>query len=204
MTTFTATLAPHKPLILASTSPYRRQQLATLGIPFVCQAPHCDETPLLGEDAATLVQRLAWQKAQSVSKHHDHTQAWVIGSDQVAMVDNTILGKPGNTNNAIKQLQQCAGRCVTFYTGLAVVHADSGFSHIEVVPYRVYFRDLSLPEIERYVEKEQPLQCAGSFKSEGLGISLFKHLEGEDPNALIGLPLIALCRILREAGWALP
>jgi septum formation protein len=185
-------------LILASTSPYRRSLLKRLQLPFECQSPDADETPLTNEAPADLVYRLALAKATSISR--DHQAATVIGSDQVASLDGKILGKPGNHSTASGQLRACSGREVKFYTGLAVVSENSGFQQVHVEPFTVVFRDLSDAMIDNYLHMEQPYDCAGSFKCEGLGIALFARLHGDDPTALEGLPLISLVTMLDAAG----
>ncbi|MBK1653431.1 Maf family protein [Allochromatium vinosum] len=186
------------PLILASTSPYRRALLERLGLPFSTAAPDVDERPHPGESPADLVRRLAEAKARAVAvKHPD---ALIIGSDQVACLDDAILGKPGDHHTAIAQLERASGRCVLFLTGLCVLDARSGQTQTLVEPFRVHFRVLSRARIEGYLERERPYDCAGSFKSEGLGIALFERLEGDDPAALIGLPLIRLIPLLETAG----
>lgn len=185
-------------LILASTSTYRQSLLAKLGLSFTCCAPNVDEQAHQGEAASDLVLRLAKEKALSVAKQYP--DALVVGSDQVACLDGQILGKPGTIQNARQQLSLCSGRTVRFYTGLAVVNlADQQNVNI-VETFDVVFRKLSGSQIQHYIEKEQPLDCAGSFKSEGLGICLFEALHGRDPNTLVGLPLIALNQILCELG----
>ena len=185
-------------LILASTSPFRKSVLEKLGLPFDCHAPEVDETPQPGETPAQLVERLSITKAQAVAAHFQ--QGLVIGSDQVAVIDDEILGKPGNHENAVGQLERASGKTVTFLTGLALVNAESGAIQAEVVPFKVVFRQLTQPQIVNYLNAEQPYNCAGSFKSEGLGIALFERLEGDDPNTLIGLPLIRLIRMLEKEG----
>ena len=185
-------------LVLASTSPFRRSILEKLGVPFDCHAPEVDETPQTGETPSQLVERLSIAKAQAVAAHLK--QGLVIGSDQVAVIDDDILGKPGNHANAVAQLERTAGKTVTFLTGLALVNAASGSIQAEVVPFKVVFRQLTREQIENYLNVEQPYNCAGSFKSEGLGIALFERLEGDDPNTLIGLPLIRLIRMLEKEG----
>jgi MAF protein len=185
-------------LVLASTSPFRKSILQKLGVPFDCHAPEVDETPLAGESPSRLVERLSIAKAQAVAAHLK--QGLVIGSDQVAVIDNEILGKPGNHENAVAQLLRASGRTVTFLTGLALVNAASGSIQAEVVPFKVVFRKLSLEQIDNYLNAEQPYNCAGSFKSEGLGIALFERLDGDDPNTLIGLPLIRLIHMLEKEG----
>ncbi|NTS77953.1 septum formation inhibitor Maf [Catenovulum sp. SM1970] len=188
----------NRPIILASTSPFRKQILAKLNIPFTAQAPEVDETALIDETADALVERLAFLKAKAISDKHN--QAIVIGSDQVAVVEGTILGKPGNFENAKKQLQLLSGKTVTFLTGLSIQIKETNFVQTLVEPFNVCFRNLSEQEIEHYLKTEQPYNCAGSFKSEGLGITLFEALSGKDPNTLIGLPLISLNQILIQVG----
>lgn len=185
-------------LVLASTSPFRRELLARLGLPFAVQAPDTDESRLPGEDAPTLVARLAQRKAQAVVRHDP--MALIIGSDQVAVLDDEIIGKPGHHERAVAQLQRASGRTVIFYTGLCLLDRASGQQQIAVEPFRVLFRQLTPEMIENYLRREQPYHCAGSFKSEGLGIALFERLEGDDPSSLIGLPLIRLTRMLEAAG----
>ncbi|EAX3733468.1 septum formation inhibitor Maf [Salmonella enterica] len=183
-------------LILASTSPWRRALLEKLTIPFECAAPEVDETPIQGEAPRQLVLRLAQAKAQSLA--HRYPAHLIIGSDQICVLDGEITGKPLTEENARQQLLKARGNIVTFYTGLALYNSATGHLQTEVEPFDVHFRHLSETEIEDYVRKERPLHCAGSFKSEGLGIALFERLEGCDPNTLIGLPLIALCQMLRR------
>lgn len=189
-------------LILASTSRYRKALLEKLGKPFQCEAPEVDESPLPGESAEALVARLAHAKASAVARQHD--QGLIIGSDQVCVCDGRILGKPGTVENAVAQLLAAQGKSVTFYTGLCVLDAATGRAEQLVEPFRVHFRQLDEAAIRRYVAAEQPLDCAGSFKCEGMGIVLFERLEGRDPNALIGLPLIGLVELLGRHGLALP
>ena len=186
-------------LILASTSPWRRMLLEKLSVPFECAAPDVDETPLPGESARQLVMRLAQAKAQALAERFPHHL--IIGSDQVCVLDGEITGKPHSEENAHHQLKKASGTIVTFYTGLALYNSTNGHLQTECEPFDVHFRRLSDQEIDSYVRKENPLQCAGSFKSEGLGITLFERLEGRDPNALVGLPLIALCQMLRREGF---
>jgi len=190
---------PEPGLILASSSPFRRMLLERLGHPFDVVSPDVDETPLPGESARTLVERLARDKALRVAAQHP--QALVIGSDQVAMHGQRIVGKPHTRENAIAQLREASGTCVTLYTGLALVNTASGNVRSEVVPYTVCYRKLDDELITRYLEREQPYQCAGSLRAEGLGIALLESFEGEDPNALIGLPLIRLVRMLEAEGF---
>ncbi|ASQ76466.1 septum formation inhibitor Maf [Enterobacter hormaechei] len=183
-------------LVLASTSPYRRMLLEKLGIPFECAAPEVDETPQPGESPRHLVTRLAKEKAQSLAvRYPAHL---IIGSDQVCVLDGEITGKPHTEENACQQLLRARGSIVTFYTGLALYNSASGHLQTECEPFDVHFRHLSEQEIMDYVRRERPLNCAGSFKSEGLGIALFDKLDGRDPNTLVGLPLIALCQMLRR------
>ena len=185
-------------LILASSSRYRAELLSRLGLPFERRRPDVDETPRPDEDAEALVARLARSKAEAVAG--GFPGALVIGSDQAAASGGKILGKPGTAARAREQLVDLSGRYVTFFTSVYLLDAGCGQCRLAVVPTRVRFRTLSSAEIERYVAREQPLDCAGAFKSEGLGIALFDAIDSEDPTALIGLPLIALCRMLREAG----
>jgi septum formation protein len=184
-------------LILASSSPYRQSLLQRLQIPFSCVSPDVDENPLPGEEPKRLAQRLARAKAERVAKTTEDTI--VIGGDQVACLGELLLGKPGDMQTAQQQLLASSARIVRFYTALCVIGAD-GARHEALQETRVYFRRLSTAEIDRYLQLEQPFDCAGSFKCEGLGISLFEKLVGDDPTALEGLPLIALSGILRELG----
>ena len=183
-------------LILASTSPWRRALLEKLAMPFECAAPEVDETPMPAESPRHLVTRLAQEKAQSLA--HRFPAHLIIGSDQVCVLDGENTGKPLTEEKAYQQLAKASGNIITFYTGLALYNSATGHLQTEVEPFDVHFRHLSETEIEDYVRKERPLHCAGSFKSEGLGIALFERLEGRDPNTLIGLPLIALCQMLRR------
>ena len=189
-------------LILASTSRYRKTLLEKLGLPFEYAAPEVDESPLPGESAEALVARLALAKASAIADRFD--QGLIIGSDQVCVCDGQILGKPGTVEKAVAQLMAAQGRSVTFHTGLCVLDAASGRAEQLVEPFTVHFRTLDEAALRRYVEAELPLDCAGSFKCEGMGIVLFKGLEGRDPNALIGLPLIGLIELLARHGLALP
>ena len=181
--------------MLASTSPFRRQLLSRLGLPFETADPTVDETPLPGEAPEASAMRLSEAKARAVATAFP--DALIVGSDQVACLDGQVFGKPGNHENAMRQLQAMRGRRVNFFTGLCLLDAKSGRAHLRGVPTLVTFRDLSDDEIENYLRKEQPYNCAGSAKSEGLGIALIARIDGGDPNALIGLPLIALCDLLR-------
>ncbi|RUO25634.1 septum formation inhibitor Maf [Aliidiomarina minuta] len=187
------------PLVLGSSSPYRKQLLEKLGLSFTAVSPDIDETHSPGETPKQLVARLAAAKARKVAK--EHKQHIIIGSDQIAVLENEqILGKPGSVEKAIEQLTACNGQVVTFFTGLSVLNSENGKIETLVEPFEVGFRQLTAAEIKSYVEKEQPLNCAGSFKSEGLGISLFAFMHGDDPNSLIGLPLIRLLELLRHQG----
>lgn len=189
--------APH-PLILGSTSVYRRTLLERLRIPFTVVAPDVDETPLPGERPAALAQRLALAKARAVA--HQHPGSVVIGSDQVADFHGEPLGKPGDHARAVAQLRKMRGHTVVFQTAIAVVCQESGFCQEALAPVRVQFRDLSDAEIEHYLRAETPYDCAGSAKSEGLGIALLSAIDNDDPTALVGLPLIRTCHLLRAAG----
>jgi septum formation protein len=189
------------PLILASTSPYRRGLLQRLRLPFDVARPEVDETALPGEAPRALAIRLAQAKARAIVQRG--TGAWALGSDQVAECAGQALGKPGRREAAIAQLQAMSGKTVRFHTALCLAHAD-GRLLADVDLTEVHFRTLGQAEIERYVDAEQPFDCAGSFKSEGLGISLFEAIDNRDPTALIGLPLIATARLLRRAGFSLP
>lgn len=189
-------------LILASTSRYRKELLTRLGLEFRCERPETDESAPPGEAPRELAMRLAVEKARAVAPRHPG--ALIIGSDQVASCAGERFGKPGNAERAIAQLTAMSGKEVVFDTAVALLDTRSDTVRALNVPTRVGFRTLSNDEIVRYVEREQPFDCAGSAKSEGLGISLLTHIRGDDPNALIGLPLIALCELLREAGLAIP
>jgi len=185
-------------LILASSSPYRRELLERLKIPFEVIAPDVDESPRSGEMPEKLVERLAIEKARKIAGQIPG--ALVIGSDQVAVYDGQIVGKPHSHGKAAQQLRSASGKTVTLYTGLALVNADTQRVQCEVIPYRVAFRVLNEAQIESYLRREQPYSCAGSVKSEGLGIALLEKFEGDDPNTLIGLPLIRLVRMLENEG----
>ncbi|MEO5343375.1 MAG: Maf-like protein [Gammaproteobacteria bacterium SHHR-1] len=187
-------------LVLASTSPFRQQLLGRLGLPFATAAPDIDESSLPGETPQQLVLRLAEGKAQAVAEAFP--DCLIIGSDQVACLDGQVLGKPGNHERAREQLRQAAGREVEFVTGLCLLNSASGRCQRACEPFRVQFRPLSQGQIEAYLLREQPYNCAGSFKSEGLGIALFSRLIGDDPNSLIGLPLIRLVAMLETEGVA--
>lgn len=189
-------------LVLGSTSPFRKALLDKLGIPFITDTPNTDETRRPGETPDRLVRRLAEDKARDVASRFP--DALVIGSDQVACVGDEILGKPGNRENAIAQLSAASGKAVTFHTGLCLYNAANDQIQVAVEPFVVHFRVLGAAQIERYIDREQPFNCAGSFKSEGFGITLFAALEGRDPNALVGLPLIRLVEMLDRQGVFLP
>ncbi len=190
------------PLVLASTSPYRKALLERLGKPFATVAPEVDERPFAEETPAALVARLAEAKARAAAAHCP--PALVIGSDQVATLDGDVLGKPGDHANAVRQLALAAGRRVEFLTGLCLFNSATGRAQTAVEPFAVVFRPLGEAQLHRYVKQEKPFDCAGSFKVEGLGIALFERLEGADPNALIGLPLIRLVEMLEREGVAVP
>jgi septum formation protein len=194
-------LSPQPPLILASTSPFRRELLERLGLVFTVESPDVDEAHLQGEPPTERALRLAAAKAEAVALRHP--AAVVIGSDQVAAAGGVILDKPGTVERAQQQLRHLSGSQARFHTACAVRWHNTGYSvnHLETVTVAV--RDLTAAEIENYVAREQPLNCAGSFKSEGLGIALFSRIESEDPTALVGLPLIWLSGALRQAGFAL-
>jgi septum formation protein len=185
-------------LILGSTSRYRRELLERLRLPFTVMSPQVDETPLSGETPAELSVRLALAKARAVAAQRG--EAVVIGSDQVADLDGTPVGKPGTHERAVAQLRSMSGRTIVFHTAVAVVCAATGFEHCERVPVRVRFRTLGNAEIEHYLRAEQPYDCAGSAKCETLGIALLDAIESDDPTALVGLPLIRTCALLRQAG----
>lgn len=192
----------NRSLVLGSSSRYRRELLERLHLPFTVAAPESDESPLPGEAPHALALRLALAKAHAVAALHP--QAIVIGSDQVADLAGEPLGKPGNHERATAQLRRMSGRTVVFQTAVAVVCSDSGFSEVDIAPVEVRFRPLDDATIERYLRAEQPYDCAGSAKSEGLGIALLDAIVSDDPTALIGLPLIRTCRMLRAAGLVLP
>lgn len=185
-------------LILASTSVYRHELLTRLGIPFETANPNTDETALPGEPPEQTALRLSEAKARALAAQFP--DALIIGSDQVATLDGQIYGKPGNHENAVRQLQTMRGRTVNFFTGLSLFNTKTGMARTRGIPTLVTFRELNDQEIENYLHREQPYNCAGSAKSEGLGIAVIARMQGEDPNALIGLPLISLCDLLREEG----
>ena len=185
-------------LVLASGSPYRKSLLETLRVPFECYSPDIDESPYPQESAHELANRLTQEKAQTAArKYQEHL---IIASDQTAAINNRLLGKPGTVQQAIKQLTACSGQRVTFFTGLTLLNSKTGQLQSECLPFHVTFRQLTEQQISHYINKEQPLDCAGSFKCEGLGITLFEKLEGDDPNILIGLPLIQLNTMLLNEG----
>ena len=189
-------------LVLASTSPFRQQILHKLNIDFVVDSPEISEEALENESPVELVKRLSKLKAMAVANHHP--QALIIGSDQVAVLDREILGKPHSHENAVKQLAAASGKRVEFLTGLCLYNSATQKTQVACVPFVVHFRQLNNEQIERYLAHDQPYNCAGSFKSEGLGISLFEKMEGDDPNTLIGLPLIELIRMLHNEGIEIP
>ncbi|MDX1607376.1 MAG: Maf family nucleotide pyrophosphatase [Candidatus Competibacterales bacterium] len=194
--------SPGRRLILASGSPYRRQLLDRLQLHYEVVVPGVDETPEPGESCADLARRLAADTARAVAATHPGTL--VIGSDQVADLDGQPLGKPGNRERAAEQLRRVSGCQVVFHTGLCLIDGADGSEQLEVDPFVVAFRPLTAEQIGRYLDREQPYDCAGGFKAEGLGITLFERLQGDDPNSLIGLPLIRLCRMLARVGIEQP
>ena len=193
-----ASSSPSRTLVLGSTSRYRRELLSRLNIPFEVASPEVDETPLPAEAPAELAKRLAVAKARAVAARFP--EAVVIGSDQVADLEGEPLGKPGNHANATAQLRRMSGRSVVFQTAVAVVCQATGFEQLDLAPVQVRFRGLDDAEIETYLQREQPYDCAGSAKSEGLGIALLDAIDNDDPTALVGLPLIRTCRMIRAAG----
>ncbi len=195
MSSTTVSLPSSRALLLASSSKYRRQLLERLGLPFTARSPEVDETPRPNESPKQLVTRLAETKARAlVADHQNHL---IIGSDQVACVHEQILGKPGTEERAAEQLAKLSGNTVQFYTSLALLNSATGRLQVTMDLTEVEFRSLESSEISAYVAREQPLDCAGSFKSEGLGVALFERIKTEDPAALIGLPLVQLCELLR-------
>lgn len=186
------------PLVLASTSPFRRELLNRLGLPFTVCNPATDESPLANETPEALALRLAEAKARAGAVQHPN--ALIIGSDQVAVANGKIYGKPGNHEKAVAQLQELSGQTVNFFTGLCLFNAATGRAQVQGVPTLVTFRQLSVSDIENYLQREPAYNCAGSAKSEGLGIALLQSMTGDDPNALVGLPLIALCTMLQAEG----
>ena len=190
------------PIVLASSSSYRRELLTRLQLPFTCHSPDIDETPQANESAQALVQRLALSKARALAQHYP--QHIIIGSDQVAVLDGKIIGKPLHAEGATQQLSAASGRSLVFLTGLAVIDTRTQIEQVDLVPFTVHFRTLNAAQIQRYIAAEQPFDCAGSFKSEGLGVSLFQATEGSDATSLVGLPLIRLCDMLYACGIAVP
>ena len=186
------------PLVLASTSPFRKSVLGRLHIPFEIYAPQVDETPRPNEPPTTLVTRLAELKARSAQS--SYPQALLIGSDQVAVIGDTVLGKPGTFEQAVKQLTFASGKQVDFLIGLCLLNTSTNQAQVDIVHFSVVFRKLTLSQIENYVAIDKPYNCSGSFKSEGLGIALLEYMDGSDPTAVIGLPLIRLVRMLEAEG----
>ncbi|AOZ11827.1 septum formation inhibitor Maf [Pseudomonas lundensis] len=190
------------PLLLASSSVYRRQLLDRLRLPFTCSSPDIDEAHSPDESATELVRRLSLQKAQALAG--SHPQHLIIGSDQVAVLDAKILGKPHTFDNARQQLLDASGTSVSFLTGLTLLNSQTGKYQTDCVPFTVHMRPLTTQQIERYLHAEQPYDCAGSFKAEGLGVSLFERTEGDDATSLVGLPLISLVTMLINEGISIP
>lgn len=188
-------------LILGSSSPFRKMLLERLMVPFETSNPDIDESPLTNESPIELVERLSIEKAKAVAKQYP--DALIIGSDQVALHGNEIVGKPHTHERAVEQLTTASGKSINLYTGLTLFNAKSGELQSEVVPFTVHFKQLDADTIENYLRKEQPYNCAGSVRSEGLGVSLIERFDGDDPNALIGLPLIRLITMLEKAGFDL-
>ena len=188
----------NRKLILGSTSPFRRELLQRLRLPFTTAAPDIDETRLSNETADAMVQRLSLEKARAVAAQHP--DALIIGSDQCAVLGEQIIGKPHTHANAVAQLTAASGQTVRFLTGLCLYDSRDDSYQLDLVPFDVTFRELTRMEIDSYLRQEQPYNCAGSFKSEGLGVTLFQSMNGDDPSALIGLPLIRLCDMLRQVG----
>jgi len=185
-------------LVLASSSPYRQKLLQQLQLRFEAVSPEIDESPLANESPVDLVRRLAIAKARAVAE--DCADCLVIGSDQVAVHDDEIVGKPKDHDDAVRQLQYASGKTITLYTGLALINSQTNTVQSEVVPFTIHFRELTQEQIENYLQKDRPYNCAGSVKSESLGVALFERFEGDDPNTLIGLPLIRLVRMLEKEG----
>jgi septum formation protein len=190
---------PNPRLILGSSSPFRKMLLERLMVPFDTANPDIDETPLANETPIALVERLAIAKAKEIAKNNPY--ALIIGSDQVALHGSEIVGKPHTHERAVKQLRAASGKKIELFTGLALINTETGSIQSEVVPFTVHFKPLSESTIERYLRKEQPYNCAGSVRAEGLGVALFEKFEGDDPNALIGLPLIRLVAMLEKQGF---
>lgn len=197
----TSTPSANPILVLGSTSQFRKELLERLMVPFEVASPNIDETPLANESPIALVERLAVEKAREVAKAYPN--ALVIGSDQVALHGDQIVGKPHDHEHAVEQLRQASGNRISLYTGLALINTRTGGVQSEVVPFTTHFKALSDRTIDRYLRKEQPYNCAGSLKSEGLGIALLERFEGDDPSALIGLPLIRLIAMLESEGFDL-
>lgn len=191
-----------KKLILGSTSPFRRELLERLKIDFITDSPDIDEAPLDKESPEDYVRRLSLEKAKVVAKRHQN--ALIIASDQCSVLNGAIRGKPGNHKNAVQQLTESSGKRVSFLTGLCLYDTTDNSWQLDMIPFHVDFRSLTNIEIESYLLAEKPYFCAGSFKSEGLGVALFERLQGDDPSSLIGLPLIRLCAMLRKKGISLP
>jgi len=185
-------------LVLASSSPFRKALLEKLQLDFQCDSPDVDETPGVNESIKDMVKRLSELKARALAS--SHPDALIIGSDQSATLNGQVLHKPGNFENAFKQLKAASGQTITFHTGLCLLNTQTQQAETICEPYIVKFRTLSDSEIEHYLKRDKPFNCAGSFKSEALGISLFESMQGDDPNTLIGLPLIQLCRMLKNQG----
>jgi septum formation protein len=192
----------HRKLILGSTSPFRKALLQRFNLEFDTDKPEIDETPLANETPEDYVLRLSLEKAKVVARRHPN--ALIIGSDQCSILGGNIRGKPGDHQSAVIQLTESSGQRVSFLSGLCLYDSNDDSYQLDLVPFHVDFRDLNKKEIESYLLAEQPYNCAGSFKSEGLGITLFKQLQGSDPTALVGLPLIRLSEMLRKKGIALP
>lgn len=190
------------PLLLASSSVYRRDLLARLRLPFTCSSPDIDESHRLDESGPELVKRLSLEKARALAASHPNHL--IIGSDQVAVLNNQIIGKPHTFDNARAQLLNASGNSVTFFTGLTLLNSQTGHYQSDCIPFTVHMRALSTEHIERYLHAEQPYDCAGSFKAEGLGVSLFQRTEGDDATSLVGLPLIRLVDMLLAQGVAIP
>lgn len=188
-------------IILSSTSPFRKALLERLQINFSCESPNIDETPLKDETVENMVERLAIAKAKNVATHYDN--ALIIGSDQSAILNGEKLSKPGNYENAFAQLSKASGQKITFQTGLCLLNSKTGNIQSSCIPYTVVFKKLTPEMIENYLRKEEPYSCAGSFKSEALGVALFERFEGDDPNALVGLPLIQLVTFLKNEGFSI-
>ena len=201
LNTVTTGLMHNKLLVLGSSSPYRKELLERLGLPFLTDRPGVDESPRPGESAEKIVRRLSQEKALAVSVRYP--DALVIGCDQVAAVEDRIVGKPGNHEAAVKQLKEVSGKTITLYTGLALLNSKTGNIQVDVVPFSVTFRILTGEMIEQYLRRDKPYDCTGSVRVEGLGIALLERLEGDDPNALIGLPLIRLITMLKEEGLSI-